>query len=78
MSKSRRSRREIVQAIYDALPVQTFATVEEISKKSEVDWKTCQAYLEDLDFELGIQGAKFSWLEKVTLGANKGYRRKRR
>lgn len=78
MSKSRRSRKEIVQLIYDALPVQSFSTTDEISKKSGVDWKTCHAYLEDLEFELGLQGAKFSWLETVTLGENKGYRRKRR
>lgn len=78
MSKTRRTRREIVQAIYNALPVNTFATVDDISKKSGVDWKTCQAYLDDLVFELGIQGAKYSWLDTVTLGANKGYRRKRK
>jgi len=78
MSKPRRSRREIVQAIYDALPVKTFATVDEISKKSGVDWKTCQAYLDDLEFELGIQGARYSWLDTVILGANRGYRRKRK
>ncbi len=78
MSKSRRTRKEIVQAIYDALPVQSFATIEEISKRSNVDWKTCQAYLEDLEFELGRQGPKHSWLEIVTLGSNTGYRRKRR
>ena len=78
MSKSRRNRREIVQLIYDALPVQSFATVDEISKKADVDWKTCQAYLDDLEFELGLQGPKYSWLEIVTLGANRGYRRRRR
>lgn len=78
MSKSRRSRREIVQLIYDALPVQSFATVDEISKKADVDWKTCQAYLDDLEFELGLQGPKYGWLEIVILGANRGYRRRRR
>lgn len=78
MSKSRRTRKEIVQAIYDALPVITFATVDEISKKSDVDWKTCQAYLDDLEFELGLQGARYSWLEVVVLGSNRGYRRKRK
>jgi predicted transcriptional regulator len=78
MSKSKRTRREIVQAIYDALPVRTFSTVDEISKKADVDWKTCQAYLNDLEFELGLQGAKHSWLDTVILGSNKGYRRKRR
>ena len=78
MSKQRRTRREIVQAIYDALPVRTFATVDDISKKSGVDWKTCQSYLEDLEFELGLQGAKYSWLDTITLGANRGYRRKRK
>lgn len=76
MSKSRRNRREIVQLIYDALPVQTFATIEEISKKSGIDWQTCKRYLDELEFELGIQGS--GWLETVTLGANKGYARKRR
>lgn len=78
MSKQRRTRREIVQAIYDALPVRTFATVDEISKKADVDWKTCQGHLDDLEFELGLQGAKYSWLDTVILGANKGYRRKRK
>ena len=78
MSKSRRTRKEIVQALYDALPVQTFATIDELSKKADVDWGTCKAYMEDLDFELGLQGPKFSWLEMITLGANKGYRRKRK
>ena len=74
----RRSRSEIVPLIYDSLPVVNFATAQELSKKSGVDWRTCQTHLNDLDFELGLQGAKYSWLEVVTLGANKGYRRKRR
>jgi len=78
MSKSRRTRREIVKLIYDALPVQTFATIDEISKKSDTDWQTCKRYLDELEFELGIQGPKYSWLETVTLGANKGYARKHR
>ena len=78
MSKSRRTRREIVQALYDALPVQSFATIDELSKKADVDWGTVKTYMADLDFELGMQGPKYSWLETITLGANKGYRRKRK
>ena len=73
--RKRRTRLEIVKMIFDALPVQTFATIEEISKKSGVDWGTCKRYLGVLEFELGINGPKYGWLETVTVGANRGYRR---
>lgn len=76
--KKRRTRREIVQMIFDSLPVLTFATIDEISKKSGVDWGTCQRYLDDLEFELGLLGTKYGWLETVILGVSKGYRRKRK
>jgi len=78
MSKPRRNRKEIVQAIYDVMPAKKYATVDELAKKADVDWKTCQAYLEDLEFELGLNGERYSWLETVTLGSFKGYRRKPR
>lgn len=77
MSK-RRTRKEIVQLLYDALPVQSFATIDQLSKDADVDWGTVKTYMEDLEFELGMQGPRFSWLETITLGANKGYRRKRK
>ena len=64
--------------IFDVLPVNTFATIDEISKKSGVDWGTCKRYLDELEEILSLLGAKYSWLETVTLGASKGYRRKRK
>lgn len=72
-SPPRRTRREIVQAIHEALPVLTFATVDEISKKCKVSWPTCRKYLDELEFELGLQG--ISWLKTVILGSKKGYRK---
>ena len=64
--------------IFDVLPVNTFATIDEISKESGVDWGTCKRYLDELEEILGLLGAKYSWLETVTLGASTGYRRKRK
>ena len=62
-----RTRKKIMQLIRDALPVMTYETAYEISKKSGVDSRTCQRYLNDFKSELGVQ---------VILGISNGYRKK--
>jgi len=62
-STSRRSSTEIIDAIYDALEVQTYRPVSHIAEASGLDWKTTKRYL---DLILHIQSKqKGSWLRMM-------------
>jgi len=75
---SRRTSAELIDAIYNALTVGDFQTVEAISHKAGVDWRTTRKWLETMMHVLTKQGKRNSWLVCVTLGENKGYARKLR
>jgi len=60
------------------LPVEKYHTVEAISNLSNVDWRTCQKWLDIMEHIQTKQDGKNSWLIVVTLGENRGYARKRR
>lgn len=74
----RRTPAELIDAIYNALTVGDYQTVEAISHKAGVDWRTTQKWLETMMHVLHKQNRKNSWLVSVTLGENKGYARKLR
>jgi hypothetical protein len=44
-SKSRKSYEELVDSIIEALPVQTYTTIEEISRQTESSWETVYRWL---------------------------------
>ena len=74
MSK-KRTPIEIIDAIYDALPVGAFQTVEVISHKAGVDQRTTQKWLDIMEHILKMQRRE-NWLITAKLGENRGYAKK--
>ena len=75
---SRRSSFEIIDLIYDALPVESKINIAELARKAELDWTTTRRYL---DLILHIQNKqKEPWLieEKVQGYPQPSYGRKRK
>ena len=76
IGRPRRTPMEIIDAIYNALPATGYDTVEKISKKSDVDWRTCQKWLQLMLYIQNKQ--RGDYLQTIIFSGNKGYGRKRR
>jgi len=62
----RRSATEIIDLIYDVLPVETFYPISKIAEDAGVDWRTTKRYLEMM---LHIQSKqKGDWLKSIKPG----------
>lgn len=69
----RRTQIEIIDAVYDALPVNSYAPVSEIAKKSGTTWATTKQYL---DLIMHIQKKKKDpWLRVMEVGRRVVYSR---
>lgn len=73
-SRYRRTAEEIIDVIYDALPVNNFDPISHIAAKANLDWKTAQKYLNLILHIQGKQGG--DWLIKKKAGENFVYARK--
>ena len=63
----RRTATEIIDLIYDALPVETYYPISKIAEVSGVDWRTTKRYLE---LVLHIQSKQKGnyWLKSIKPG----------
>ena len=73
--KSRKSDRELVDAIMEALPVRSFTTVEEISRKTGSSWGTVWRWLQLI---IHIQSEPRVERMKSPLGRGDVYSRERK
>lgn len=73
--KSRKSDRELVDAIMEALPVRSFTTVEEISRRTGSSWGTVWRWLQLI---IHIQNEPKVEQMKSPLGRGDVYSRERR
>ena len=72
----RRSSIEIIDLIYEALPVESHDPIAHIAERAGLDWSTTKRHL---DLMLHIQEKqKGNWLDVRDFGDKKGYARKRR
>ncbi len=72
--KPRKSYEEIVDAILEALPVRSYATIEEISRVSGSSWETVYRWLKLIMY---IQGLPRVERMKSPLGRGEVYSRER-
>jgi len=62
----RRSATEIIDLIYDALPVETYHPISKIAEDTGIDWRTTKRYLELI---LHVQSKqKGDWIKSITPG----------
>ena len=73
--KSRKSDRELVDAIIEALPVRSFTTIEEISRRTGSSWGTVWRWLQLIIY---IQNEPRVERMKSPLGRGDVYSRERR
>ena len=72
--KSRKSHEDIVHAINEALPVRSYATIEEIARKTGSSWETVWRWLSLI---MMIQGMPRVQRMKSPLGRGEVYSRER-
>jgi len=72
----RRSSSEIIDLIYDALPVESYDPVAQIADKAGLDWRTTKRYLDLIEHIQSKQGN--GWLVSKPFGEGLGYARKRK
>lgn len=72
-ARNRRSSEEIVDAIFEALPVNSYEPISHIAAKAELDWKTAKRYLNLIRH---IQEKhKKPWLQFMMVGEQPAYSR---